>query len=48
MWNYVFYSTALVNVVGAIVFVFFASAEPQPWGHYKDESLIIAKLTAAD
>ncbi|KAI1287510.1 Sialin [Halotydeus destructor] len=32
MWNYAFYLATLINLIGAVVFVVFASAEPTPWG----------------
>lgn len=34
-WNYSFYCSIGYNVFGAIIFILFASAEPQPWAESK-------------
>jgi len=32
MWNYVFYSAALIYCIGGFCFLTLASTEPEPWG----------------
>ena len=37
-WSYIIYFTAAFNCLGGLVFVLFASAEPQNWGQSKNHS----------